>query len=60
MSILHMCNANAISLPPLYVFAGVKLIHNMLQGAPAGKYGMQKMLLAMSCFASHAMPGHVV
>lgn len=38
MSIMHMCNANGVTLPPLYVFAGVKLLHNMLEGAPKGKF----------------------
>ncbi len=37
MSIMHMCNAVGTSLPPLYVFAGVNLLHNMLEGAPDGK-----------------------
>lgn len=36
VSIMHICNANAVSLPPLYVFSGVKLVHNMLEGAPTG------------------------
>ncbi len=36
MSILHMCNANGVSLPPMYVFSGQKLINNMLDGAPKG------------------------
>jgi hypothetical protein len=33
---MHICNANGISLPPMYVFAGKNLVHNMLEGAPAG------------------------
>lgn len=37
MSILHICNANGFSLPPMYVFCGKKLVHNMLDGAPDGK-----------------------
>ena len=65
MSMLHMCNANAVSLPPLYVFAGVKLLHNMLAGAPPGNLHAQIMLLicmffscthdAMSCHVGAAM-----
>jgi len=37
MSILHMCNANGTSLPPVYVFSGKNLINNMLEGAPESK-----------------------
>ena len=36
MSIMHICNANGISLPHMYVFAGKNLVHNMLEGAPPG------------------------
>lgn len=36
MSILHICNANGVSLPPMYVFSGKKLVQNMLEGAPNG------------------------
>lgn len=36
VSIMHIANANGVSLPPLYVFSGCKLIHNMLEGAPEG------------------------
>lgn len=36
MSIMHICNANGVSLPPMYVFAGAKLVHNMLEGSPEG------------------------
>lgn len=36
MSIMHICNANGVSLPPMYVFAGKNLVHNMLEGSPAG------------------------
>ena len=36
MSIMHICNANGISLPPMYVFAGKHLTRNMLEGAPPG------------------------
>jgi hypothetical protein len=36
VSMMHICNANGVSLPPLYIFSGVKLIHNMLKGAPEG------------------------
>jgi hypothetical protein len=61
MSILHMCNANAVSLPPLYVFAGVKLIHNMLAGAPQGNLHAQKKLNAMRIFicTHHIVSCHV-
>ncbi len=38
---MHMANANGIALPPMYVFSGVKLIHNNLEGAPKGKHSMQ-------------------
>ncbi len=38
---MPMANANGIALPPLYVFSGVKLIHNNLEGAPKGKHSMQ-------------------
>ena len=36
VSIMHICNANGVSLPPLYVFSGCQLVHNMLDGAPPG------------------------
>jgi hypothetical protein len=38
MSILHMCNACGKTLPPMYVFSGKNLMHNMLEGAPEGTY----------------------
>lgn len=38
MSILHMCNANGLSLPPMYVFSGKHLVNNMLEGAPDGTF----------------------
>lgn len=37
VSMMHICNATGVSLPPIYVFAGVELIHNMLQDSPNGK-----------------------
>ena len=36
VSIMHIGNANGVSLPPLYVFSGCNMIHDMLKGAPQG------------------------
>jgi hypothetical protein len=36
VSMMLICNANGDALPPLYVFSGVKLLHDMLNGAPEG------------------------
>jgi hypothetical protein len=38
MSILHVCNANGVSLPPMYVFSGKNLVNHMLEGAPEGQH----------------------
>jgi hypothetical protein len=36
VSMMLICNANGDALPPLYAFSGVKLLHDMLNGAPEG------------------------
>ncbi len=52
MSMMHICNANGFSLPPLYVFSGEKLRHNMLDGAPEG---MEQCTTMTCCACAHAM-----
>jgi hypothetical protein len=41
MSIMHICNAAGISLPPLYIFQGKKTKKNLLYGAPTGTDALQ-------------------
>ncbi len=55
---MPMANANGIALPPLYVFSGVKLIHNNLEGAPKGKHIMQTQNAKMHVNSGmlHVMP----
>ena len=60
MSIMHICNANAVSLPPLYVFAGVKLIHNMLAGALPGNLHAQTCKMKCAFLYVLMMPCHVM
>lgn len=56
MSMLHICNAVGISLPPLYVFTGKKARHEMLDGAPEGKNVHWKKYHFHALMPCHAIP----
>jgi hypothetical protein len=55
VSMMLICNANGIALPPLYVVSGVKLLHDILNGAPEGlscheKCRQEKCVMFKSCY----------
>lgn len=50
VSMMLICNANGVSLPPLYVFSGKILKENNLEDAPEG-HTTNVFLCHVACFS---------